>query len=137
MADLSRFHDAQEGVIDRALAELSAGRKTTHWMWFVFPQVAGLGRSSTARYYALSGLDEARAYLADPVLSDRLRAASRAMLVNAGNPPESVLGGIDSTKLRSSATLFEAAGGGPEFGEILEIFYSGRRCGKTLEMIAT
>jgi uncharacterized protein (DUF1810 family) len=135
MADLSRFHAAQAGVIDTALAELRAGRKRTHWMWFVFPQLKGLGRSATAEVYGIDGLDEARAYLADPVLSARLTAAARAMLGHAGRPAGAVLGPVDALKLRSSATLFRAAGGGPEWAALLEAFHGGEACAETLRML--
>ena len=112
MPDLERFVAAQDGVIDRALAELVAGAKTSHWMWFVFPQIAGLGHSEMARRYAIADLAEARAYLAHPVLGPRLAAATEAMLGWAGRrSAETMLGGIDAIKLRSSMTLFEAAAG--------------------------
>ena len=106
---LSRFVEAQAGTHDRALAELRAGRKTGHWMWFVFPQVAGLGRSPTAQHYAVSGLDEARAYLAHPVLGPRLVECAQALLDIPGDDAVAVLGGIDAVKLRSSMTLFARA----------------------------
>jgi uncharacterized protein (DUF1810 family) len=106
---LSRFVEAQAGTYDHALAELRAGRKTGHWMWFVFPQVAGLGRSPTAQHYAISGLDEARAYLAHPVLGPRLEACAQALLDLPGDDAVAVLGSIDAVKLRSSMTLFARA----------------------------
>ena len=135
MPDLTRFHDAQDGVIDTALAELRAGRKTSHWMWYVFPQLKSLGRSGTARFYGIEDLAEARAYLADPVLSARLTDAARAMLAHAGTRPETVLGPVDALKLRSSATLFDLAGGGPEFRDILDRFYGGIPCPLTLAAV--
>ena len=128
MPDLTRFHDAQDQTFDTALAELSAGQKRSHWMWFIFPQLRSLGRSTTARYYGLEGLDEARAYLADPVLGDRLRQAARAVLTHPGRDATEIMGGIDALKLRSSATLFKAAGGGDEFQAILDTFYGGEPC---------
>src|SRR3954470_7083528 len=104
-ADLSRFVDAQAGgVYEQALAELRAGHKRGHWIWFVFPQIAGLGSSSAARHYAISGLEEARAYLAHPVLGPRLVAAARALLGLPGSDPAAVLGSVDALKLRSSMT---------------------------------
>lgn len=133
--DLSRFHAAQHGAIDRALAELRAGAKTSHWMWFVFPQVAGLGTSAMARFYALRDLAEARAYLADAVLRDRLAAATQAMLDWAGKrSAEAILGGIDAVKLRSSLTLFEAAAGAGSdpYAACLDAFYGGQRDPATL-----
>ena len=125
---LQRFVDAQDdgGTFDRALAELRAGRKTSHWMWFVFPQVAGLGRSAMAQRYAISGADEARAYLAHPVLGERLRACARALTSLAGTDPVAVLGGIDAQKLRSSMTLFAAvAPDEPLFAAVLDQYFDG------------
>ena len=101
---LERFVAAQEGVYDRALEELREGRKRSHWMWFVFPQIAGLGRSETARRYAIRDRGEAAAYLAHPVLGPRLVGAARAMLAHRGRAPEAILGPVDAMKLRSSAT---------------------------------
>lgn len=128
--DLQRFVAAQDahGTYDRALEELRAGRKASHWMWFVFPQVAGLGRSPTAREYAIQGLQEAREYLAHPTLGPRLREAAEAMLGNAGRrSAEEVLGGIDAIKLRSSMTLFaRAAPGEPVFAAVLDRYFDGR-----------
>jgi uncharacterized protein (DUF1810 family) len=126
---LSRFVEAQDagGTYDAALAELRRGRKTSHWMWFVFPQVAGLGSSPTAREYAVSGLDEARAYLAHPVLGPRLLAASRALLDGPGRSATDVLGPVDAMKLRSSMTLFRRAAGdgGTTFEAVLARFFEG------------
>ena len=131
MADLTRFHDAQYGVYPVALAELRAGAKRSHWMWFVFPQIRGLGRSPTARHFAIADLDEARAYLADPVLGPRLVEVASAILAHRDRPPEAIMGEVDAVKLRSSATLFETAGGDPVFAEILDAFYGGERCDRT------
>lgn len=135
---LDRFVEAQSGgVYDRALAELTRGTKTGHWMWFVFPQIAGLGRSPTAQFYALRDLAEARAYLAHPVLGPRLVGAAEALLAHVGaRSAEAMLGGIDAMKLRSSATLFEAAGGGTVFARLLDSFYAGARDAETLRRIA-
>jgi len=104
--DPDRFVQAQAPVWDRVRAELAAGRKESHWMWFVFPQLAALGRSATAKHFGLDDLQAARAYLAHPVLGPRLIEAARLMLRHQGQPPEAVLGGIDAMKLRSSMTLF-------------------------------
>jgi len=124
--DLSRFHRAQADVFDGALAELRAGRKTGHWMWFIFPQVAGLGHSDMSLTYAISSLDEARAYLADPVLGSRLRDCTAAILAVEGRSAVDVLGTIDATKLRSSMTLFHrAAPGEPLFRQVLDRYYGG------------
>lgn len=137
--ELERFVRAQDegGVYATALAELRAGRKRSHWVWFVFPQIAGLGRSSTAWYFALGSVDEARAYLAHPVLGDRLRECAQAMLALRGDrTPEGVLGGIDALKLCSSMTLFQAAAPEePVFAEVLERYYDGRRDPATLALL--
>ena len=123
--DLDRFHAAHAGVHDQALAELRAGRKRSHWMWFVFPQLRGLGRSETSRFYGLDGLDEARAYLTDPMLGARLRAAFQAVLAAPGTA-DAILGPIDAMKLRSSATLFlRAAPAEPAFRAVLDRFFDG------------
>ena len=106
---LERFVAAQESVWPRVVAELRDGRKRTHWMWFVFPQIAGLGRSETARRYALDGLGEARAYLAHPLLGARLEEATGLMLASGGDDAHAVLGSPDDLKFRSSMTLFERA----------------------------
>ena len=127
--DLERFVRAQEGgVYEQALRELRDGAKRSHWMWFVFPQVAGLGHSPTAQRYAVSGLAEAHAYLAHPVLGPRLVEASQALLELSGRDPVRVLGSTDAMKLRSSMTLFEAAAPDERvFGEVLERYFAGER----------
>lgn len=126
--DLQRFVDAQDegGTYGTALSELRRGSKRSHWMWFVFPQIAGLGRSSTAQFYALSGLDEARAYLEHPVLGPRLRECCAALTSLSGSDPVAVLGGIDAQKLRSSMTLFaHASPSAPEFPAVLAQYFDG------------
>ena len=129
---LSRFHEAQAGVWETALAELRAGRKRTHWMWFIFPQLRGLGRSETARFYGLDGLAEARLYLADPVLRDRLELSAYALLEQNEDDPVAVMGAVDAMKLRSSATLFARAGAGAGDGAgdwaeaVLDRFFGGK-----------
>lgn len=133
--DLDRFLDAQRDTYDQALAEIRAGRKRSHWMWFVFPQIAGLGHSTMAQHYAIRSLGEAEAYLAHPALGARLRemvAALRDVLVPDA---EAMFGGIDAVKLRSSLTLFEAAGGGTAFGEVLDRWFGGTRDPATLARI--
>lgn len=137
MHDLSRFVDAQEGVYPRALAELEAGRKRSHWMWFVLPQLAGLGRSQTARRYALSGLEEAKAYLAHPVLGPRLRECVRAVLKHPERSPHEIFGSPDDMKFRSCLTLFAAAAPDePLFDDALRTFYDGERDARTLRLLA-
>jgi uncharacterized protein (DUF1810 family) len=124
--DLDRFVTAQQHVFDGALAELRAGRKTGHWIWFIFPQVAGLGRSEMSRFYAIASLDEARGYLEHAVLGPRLRACARAMLTVAGRTAVEILGPVDAVKLRSSMTLFHLAA--PDealFGQVLERYFEG------------
>jgi uncharacterized protein (DUF1810 family) len=133
---LERFVAAQARDHHIALAELTAGRKTSHWMWYVFPQIAGLGHSAMAQTYAIRDLAEAHAYLAHPLLGERLRAVSRAILGWRGRrSAEAILGGIDAIKLRSSMTLFEAAGGGGDFADVLDGFYEGVRDPETLRLL--
>ncbi|MEV0718821.1 DUF1810 domain-containing protein [Asanoa sp. NPDC050611] len=130
---LNRFVDAQEGVYPHALAELRDGNKRSHWMWFVFPQVAGLGRSSMAQAYAISGLDEARAYLAHPVLGPRLRECATALVEGTESDEERIFGPVDAMKLRSSMTLFaHAAPDEPVFRAVLNRFYDGAEDDATL-----
>jgi uncharacterized protein (DUF1810 family) len=134
---LDRFIAAQEAIYDRALAELRAGEKHNHWMWFVFPQISGLGRSETARYYAIEDLDEAREYLAHPLLGRRLAECTDAMLGWAGKRHAvTILGHIDAMKFASSMTLFEAAGGSERFGRALDAFCGGERDQATLDLLA-
>ena len=129
-SQLSRFVAAQDdsGTYAAALRELRAGRKTTHWMWFVFPQVAGLGRSATAHHFALADLDEAKAYAAHPVLGPRLRECAQALLEQPETDAVAVLGEVDAGKLRSSMTLFAAAAPDePVFPAVLDRFFGGER----------
>src|SRR3954447_24549660 len=100
--DLEHFVTAQRGVYDGALAELRRGRKTGHWIWFIFPQIAGLGRSAMSERYAIGSIDEARAFLADPILGPRLRECAAVLLDHADKRPDDVLGSIDAIKVRSS-----------------------------------
>ena len=124
--DLQRFVDAQRSTYDQALAELRAGQKRTHWMWFVFPQIAGLGRSGMAQRFALAGADEARAYLAHPVLGPRLVECARALTDLDVDDPVQVMGSIDAQKLRSSMTLFaRAAPDQPVFRQVLDHYFAG------------
>ena len=134
--DLQRFVDAQHGVYDQALAELRAGRKRSHWMWFVFPQIEGLGRSPTAQHYAISGLDEARAYLAHPMLGPRLIECARAVAATTGRTAEEIFGSPDDLKLRSSMTLFaRAAPDEAVFQQVLDKYFGGEPDPLTLERL--
>jgi uncharacterized protein (DUF1810 family) len=124
--DLERFVRAQATVWDDVLAELRLGRKTSHWMWFVFPQLVGLGRSETARYFAIGSLDEARAYLAHPTLGPRLRECAGLLLAIDGRTADGILGPIDALKLRSSMTLFlRADPSDPVFRQVVDRFFGG------------
>ena len=126
--NLARSAEAQDaaGTYQRALSELRAGAKRSHWMWFVFPQIAGLGLSPTSRKYAISSLDEARAYLDHPLLGDRLRECARAVLAVENRSADQIFGGIDARKLHSSSTLFlRAAPDEPVFREILDKYFGG------------
>jgi uncharacterized protein (DUF1810 family) len=136
-SDLSRFLKAQEQTYSRALAELRAGEKRSHWMWYVFPQIAGLGRSPMAQLYAIRDLAEARSYMAHPVLGTRLRECAGAVSAHAGvRTAEGILGGIDAVKLRSSMTLFEVVADDNLFARILDAFYAGGRDPETLRLLA-
>ncbi len=133
---LSRFLEAQEKIYDRALAELNSGRKRSHWMWFVFPQIEGLGFSSTTRYYSIESLQEARQYLDHPVLGKRLRECAETLLALAGLSASSIFGYPDDLKLKSSMTLFaSAAGAGSVFTRVLEKYYQGTRDERTLALL--
>ncbi len=123
---LQRFLDAQAPVIDTALAELRSGRKRSHWIWFVFPQLAALGRSPTAKFYGIASLDEARRYIEHPVLGPRLLACARAVLAHRGKSANAIFGSPDDLKFRSCMTLFgRAAPREAVFREALDAFYDG------------
>jgi uncharacterized protein (DUF1810 family) len=125
--DLDRFVIAQEGAYASVVDELRRGRKVGHWIWFIFPQVAGLGYSAMSQRYAISSLDEARAYLAHPVLGPRLRECAALVLATSGQTAPEIFGSIDAVKLRSSMTLFHrAAPDEPVFVQVLERYYDGR-----------
>lgn len=132
---LDRFVEAQARAWPRPVEEIRAGRKTSHWMWYIFPQLSGLGQSPMAQLYGIDGLAEARDYLRHPVLGPRLIEIAQAMLAHEGVAPETVLGPIDAMKLLSCATLFEAAGGDAVFAALLDAFYGGTRCPKTLKLL--
>ncbi|KTT75241.1 DUF1810 domain-containing protein [Sphingomonas endophytica] len=123
--DFERFLTAHATHFDVALAELRAGRKRSHWMWFVFPQLAGLGRSDTARLFALKNLAEAGAYLAHPLLGPRYLACVDALLMHPDRSAEAIMGGIDALKLRSSLTLFDRAHAPPSVRTALDTFFDG------------
>ena len=136
--DLHRFVAAQDSgrTYEHALAELRAGRKRSHWMWFVFPQLAGLGRSPTAQQYAVSGLPEARAYLAHPVLGPRLVECARVLTDLSTRDADDVLGPVDGMKLRSSMTLFaRAAPDEPVFRQVLDQYFAGREDDATTTLL--
>jgi uncharacterized protein (DUF1810 family) len=136
--DLERFVDAQAGSYAKALTELRAGRKTGHWMWWVFPQVAGLGMSPTSQAYAVRDLAGARAYLAHEVLGPRLLECCRALLDLEEVSAERVLGSVDAVKLRSSMTLFTLADPTePLFAEVLDRFFDGERDDRTVRLLAS
>ncbi len=129
---LDRFIDAQQSIYDQALQELREGRKTSHWMWYIFPQLRGLGHSPTAHHYGIEDLAEARAYLAHETLGPRLLTCAEAILSHEDTSATDILGPVDALKLRSCATLFERAGGGERYTQILDRFYDGARCPLTL-----
>jgi uncharacterized protein (DUF1810 family) len=135
--DLSRFLEAQSGIYETALDELRSGRKESHWMWFVFPQLAGLGASEMAQRYAISSLEEAKAYLAHPVLGDRLRECTRAVL-DSGENVSTIFPYPDDLKFRSCATLFAVASGGREpFAEALRRLFQDHPDHETLKLLGT
>lgn len=135
MHDLNRFISAQERSYDAALREIKAGHKRTHWMWYIFPQTAGLGFSSTAQFYAISSMQEAKDYYAHPVLGKRLVEISEALLALDTSDAGAVMGYPDDLKLRSSMTLFLAASGDAVFQKVLDKFYSGKPDSKTLSIL--
>jgi uncharacterized protein (DUF1810 family) len=124
--DLGRFTAAQDDVYAAVVEELKRGRKTGHWMWFIFPQIAGLGISATSQHFAIASLDEARAYLADPVLGSRLRDCAARLLALPGRSAEAIFGPVDARKLRSCMTLFHrAAPDEPVFEGVLTRYFAG------------
>lgn len=138
MPGLERFVEAQAPVYGQVRAELAAGRKTSHWMWFIFPQLRGLGRSSMAQLYGIADLAEAQALLGHPVLGPRLMECVRLVLAVRGRTVHQIFGSPDDLKLRSCMTLFElAAPGEPVFGELLDRYYGGVRDQPTLDLMLT
>jgi len=141
--ELTRFLEAQRHCYARVLEELAAGEKTSHWMWFVFPQLKGLGRSATARRFGLAGLEEARAYLAHPQLGERLRECTRMVLAVEGRTAHEIFGSPDDLKLRSCLTLFAAAAPAPAkhadrvFSAALARYYGGEPDPLTVQLLAS
>lgn len=137
--DLIRFLDAQDQIFAEVIEELTNGRNQTHWMWFVFPQLAGLGRSATAEHYAIRNLDQARRYLADPVLGERLREVVRLMVGHKNKSAFEILGSPDDLKFRSCLTLFRKAAAENSdralFGKWLDQFYRGQLDDRTLQLL--
>lgn len=136
MNDLKRFLDAQENDFERALAEIKRGRKQSHWMWYIFPQIAGLGSSETSRFYAVKDRAEAELYLAHPVLGARLVEISEALLEIEGKTTNQIFGSPDDVKLKSSMTLFGALKNtNPVFQSVLDEYFNGTNDLRTLQMI--
>ena len=139
MGDLDRFRDAHRRDFAQAYAEIQNGYKETHWMWYIFPQIQGLGRSSTAQYYAISDIEEAVEFLSDPYLGDNLRAISKELLSKSTNDAVDIFGYIDAMKLKSSMTLFHVAGEMCDenrvFYDVLTKYFNGEFDEKTLELI--
>jgi uncharacterized protein (DUF1810 family) len=133
--DLDRFITAQAGIFDQALVELMAGAKRSHWMWFVFPQMRGLGISSMAQKYGIVSLDEAKAYLEHPVLGERLRRCTEAVLQVQGRMLNQIFGSPDDMKFRSSMTLFAKAGGNRPYTDALDRYCGGEMDRRTLELL--
>ncbi len=133
--NLERFTEAQARVWPAPLEEIRRGRKESHWMWFVFPQLKGLGRSATAQHFGIEDRAEAEAYLSHATLGPRLVEITRAMLAHEELAPETVLGSVDALKLRSCATLFEAVGDEWVFGRVIDAFYGGARCAETTRLL--
>ena len=132
---LQRFIEAQNDSYDQALKEIRNGRKLTHWIWYIFPQIKGLGFSYNSEYYGITSLQEAKDYLENELLRKRLFKITESLLMHKGKDIESIMGDIDSLKLKSSMTLFDAVQPGSVFGEVLDEFYGGERCRRTLEKI--
>ena len=135
-SSLDRFFQAQEYDYQTALAEVKAGYKCSHWMWYIFPQLKGLGFSSTAQFYGINGRDEAKAYLEHPVLGARLREITSVLLTLEGKSAVDIFGHTDAMKLRSSMTLFNAVANGEDlFQKVLDKYYEGKADDRTLAML--
>ena len=133
---MDRFLTAQENVYEKALAEIVKGKKRTHWMWFIFPQLRGLGQSEMSVFYGIKDVEEAKEYLAHPILGARLIEISTALLAHKDKSPIAIMGDIDAVKLRSSMTLFASISEeNSVFHQALNAFYKGKTCAKTLELL--
>ncbi len=134
---IERFIKAQDtrSAYQEALKEINDGCKWGHWIWYVFPQIEGLGLSEMSQYYGIHGRSEAEEYLKNETLNSRLKEISRALLMHKGKRAQQILGGIDAKKVRSSMTLFDAIEPNSVFAEVLDAFYDGKRCERTLEAI--
>lgn len=135
MEKFLKAQNAEYSGYRQALEEITRGSKVSHWVWYIFPQIQGLGSSETSRRYALSGAQEASCYLMHPVLGSRLREISLALLKHKGKNPESILGHIDALKVCSCMTLFDYVCPDSVFAEVLDAFYAGKRCQHTLDFL--
>lgn len=133
---IERFIDAQKTDYKLALAEIERGRKQSHWIWYIFPQLVGLGRSCYSTLYGIRGREEAEEYLQNEVLGRRLREITNALLMHNDKSAEEIFGGLDAMKVRSSMTLFDAISPEDIFAQVLDTFYDGKRCEFTLSAIA-
>ena len=136
--DIKRFKTIQDNPFTgyaQALKEITNGKKTSHWIWYIFPQLRGLGQSSRSAYYGLSGREEALLYLQDEQLGKRLREITEALLNHTGRPAVSILGEIDAMKVQSCMTLFDSLSPGDVYGKVLDTFYEGKRCRRTLYLL--
>lgn len=132
---LQRFIEAQAGIYEIALREIQSGKKRSHWMWFIFPQLKGLGRSSTSMYYGLDGIEETREYLNDSILGTRLKNITKALLMLSDSNPYSVFGSPDDMKLRSCMTLFDIVEPNSIFRQVIDKFFQGRLDNRTLSIL--
>lgn len=133
--NLQRFIDAQNNVYEQVVKELRRGNKTTHWMWFIFPQIKGLGYSPTAIYYSISNLEEAKAYMENPILSNRLIECCQIILKLKGKSANDIFGYTDAMKLKSSMTLFSLVSDNDVFNKVLDMYFKGEKDNETLKII--
>ena len=134
-SSLNRFVEAQKSDFETALAEVRSGRKHSHWIWYIFPQLRGIGHSAFAEFYGIAGIAEARAYLAHPILGERLRTITRALMECETVDAEQIFGELDAMKVRSSMTLFDAVCPNDLFAKVIDKYYGGVRCPITQEML--